>query len=93
MHVRRRAAQVSRLSRLEAAAVKQDSARTSAIDEIERRAGAAKGLGSGHESRFLSSPPAPTPPNTFPTIQPPSRIHAFDMNSTAHVQSMMNLGL
>ena len=85
MHVRRRAAQVSRLSRLEAATVKQDSAKASAIDENERRADAAKGLGGGHESRLLSSPPAPTPPNIFYTIQPPLRIHAFDMDSTAHV--------
>ena len=88
MHVRRRAVYASHLSHLEAAAVKQDNAKASAIDEIERRADAAKGLGGGHESRLLSSPPARaalTPPNIFYTIQPPSRIHAFDMNSTAHV--------
>ena len=93
MHVRRRAVYASRLFHLEAAAVKQDNAKASAIDENERRADAAKGLGGGHESRLLSSPPAPTIPNTFSTIQPPSRHHAFDMNSTAHVQSMTDLGL
>ena len=88
MHVRRRAVYASRLFHLEAAAVKQDNAKASAIDENERRADAAKGLGGGHESRLLSSPPdraAPTPPNIFYTIQPPLRIHAFDMDSTAHV--------